>query len=419
MPNNFAASVANCKLAFAAALVNAKNRGVRVRVICEDDNRNSAPYNTIAGAGIPIITDRFDAINNGVGLHHNKFFVIDGRGGAPESIWVWTGSWNPTDPGTNSDYQNVVEIQDAALAGAYTLEFNEMWGSSTEVPNAGASRFGVRKTDNTPHRFVISGRNVESYFSPSDRTTSKIISVINGAAHSIGFALLTLTRADIATSIVARKNLGVKVRGLMDNNTDQGSQYNYLLSQGVDLHLKTGSGLLHHKYGIVDAEYPYWNSVTMTGSHNWSSSAENANNENTLIIRDGNITNQFLQEFAARYYQFGGTDTILVDVGDNGNGPRGFSLSQNYPNPFNPSTSISFSIPLSSFVSVKLFDLLGREVATLVNESRIPGEYVVRWDGTNTLGNKVGSGVYFCRMQTTPERGGESYVSVRKMVLVK
>ncbi|MBM2846139.1 MAG: hypothetical protein HW407_1451 [Bacteroidetes bacterium] len=403
----------------AAALVNAKNRGVKVRVICEDDNRNTSAYNTIAGAGIPIITDRFDAINNGVGLHHNKFFVIDGRGGAPESVWIWTGSWNPTDPGTTSDYQNVVEIQDAALVGAYTLEFNEMWGSSADVPNAGISRFGVRKTDNTPHRFVIGGKRVESYFSPSDRTTSKIVSVINGGAHSVAFALLTLTRTDIANAILAKKNLGLDVRGLVDNNTDQGSQYNFLLSQGVDLHLKTGSGLLHHKYGIVDAENPYWNAVTITGSHNWSSSAENANNENTLIIRDGNITNQFLQEFAARYYQFGGTDTILVGVDENSGFPREFSLSQNYPNPFNPTTHFGFRISEFGVVSLRVYDVLGREIATLVNEPKAPGVYTARWDGTNSFGDRVGSGVYFYRLQATPAIGSQSFVSVRKMVLLK
>ena len=106
---------------------------------------------------------------------HNKFVVIDARGGAPESVWVWTGSWNVTGSGTTDDYQNAIELQDAALGKAYTVEFNEMWGSATETPNAGASRFGQRKTNNTPHRFLIGGIPVQSYFSPSDQTTSHIV----------------------------------------------------------------------------------------------------------------------------------------------------------------------------------------------------------------------------------------------------
>jgi phosphatidylserine/phosphatidylglycerophosphate/cardiolipin synthase-like enzyme len=393
----------------AAALVFAKNRGVKVRVICEYDNQNTNAFNTIISNGIPLITDRFDQINNGAGYHHNKFFVFDGRGGAPESVWVWTGSWNPTLPGTNDDYQNSVEVQDVALANAFTMEFNEMWGSSTDIPNAANSRFGGRKTDNTPHRFLIGGKEVECYFSPSDRTTSHIVSTIHAAQHSVGFALLTLTRTDIANAILGRKTAGLKVRGILDNSSDQGSQYNYLLSNGVDIRLKTGSGLLHHKYGIIDAEYPYWNSVTITGSHNWSSSAENVNNENTVLIKDGNITNQFLQEFAARYYQFGGTDTILVSVDRaDANSPASYSLSQNYPNPFNPSTSIDYQLPKSDYTTLKIYDVIGREVATPVHGLQQPGRYRVTFTAAG-----LASGIYFYKLHAG------QYVQQRKMLFLK
>lgn len=393
----------------AAALVNAKNRGVNVRVICEYDNSTSNAFNFLLSNSVPLINDRFDAVNNGAGLHHNKFFVFDGRGGAPESVWVWTGSWNPTDPGTNSDYQNAIEIQDPALANAFTLEFNEMWGSNTQVPNAGVSRFGARKTDNTPHRFVIGGKNVECYFSPSDRTSSKIIGVINGAQHSVNFALLTLTRSEIATAILNRHQAFLDVRGLLDNGTDQGSQYNYLLSNGVDMHLNTGGGLLHHKYGIIDAENPNWNSVTITGSHNWTSAAENSNGENALVVHDGNIANQYLQEFAARYYQLGGTDSILVSVEQVTDAvPERFSLSQNYPNPFNPKTVIEFRVANSELVSLKVYDILGREVATLVNERLVAGTYSADFNAT-----ALASGVYFYRLEAG------KFVEMRKMLLLK
>jgi phosphatidylserine/phosphatidylglycerophosphate/cardiolipin synthase-like enzyme len=341
---------------------------------------------------------------------HNKYFVFDGRAGAPESVWVVTGSWNPTLPGTQDDYQNVIEFQDVALANAYTLECNEMWGSNTDVPNAGNSRFGARKLDNTPHRFVIGGRNVESYFSPSDRATSKIVSAIDGAQHSVGFTLLTLTRTEIASSILARKNAGKKVRGQLDNGTDQGSQYNFLLSNGVDIHLKTGGpGLLHHKYGIIDAENPVWNGLTITGSHNWTSAAENSNNENMVIVHDANITNQYLQEFAARYYQFGGLDSILVGVDQVDNQiPTSFSLLQNYPNPFNPTTRIQYALPSAQRVLLKVYDILGREVATLVNEQQNPGSYRVELNAGG-----LASGVYFYRLEAG------KFVEQRKMLLLK
>ena len=380
----------------ATALINARNRGVKVRVICEDDNKNTTAFNSIASSGIPFINDRFDPINNGLGLMHNKYFVIDSRGGAPESTWVWTGSWNPTDPGTNNDFQNAVEIQDQALANAYTLEFNEMWGSSSDTPNASVSRFGARKLDDTPHKFLIGGRNIECYFSPSDGVTLQIVSLINGAQHSVGFELLTLTRSDIASALIAKKTAGMKVRGDLDNGTDTGSEYSNLVANGVDVRLKTGaSGLLHHKYCIVDAESPQYNAVTLTGSHNWSSSAENSNNENTLIIRDFDTTNQYLQEFIARYYQFGGTDSVTVGVDRIGPNLSGVvSLAQNFPNPFRRATEIAYAIPTAQKVVLNLYDIQGRMVQTLVDRYQTPGTYRVQLDARGLT-----TGVYFYRLQ--------------------
>jgi phosphatidylserine/phosphatidylglycerophosphate/cardiolipin synthase-like enzyme len=290
------------------------------------------------------------------------------------------------------------------------MEFNEMWGSDTETPNATFSRFGARKSDNTPHRFLIGGRIIESYFSPSDRTTSHIVSALNAAQHSIGFQLLTLTRSEIGSALVNQKLAGRKVRGDLDNGSDQGTQYPYLIANGVDVRLKTGaSGLLHHKYGIIDAEDPHWNSATITGSHNWTSAAENTNNENCLFVYDGNITNQYLQEFAARYYQFGGVDSIRVGVEQVGTTvPQTYALLQNYPNPFNPTTKIEYALPATQRVVLKMYDVLGREVQTLVNEQQAPGVYRVN---VNAAG--FASGVYFYRLEAG------SFVQLRKMLLLK
>ena len=393
--------------AIATALINARNRGVGVRVIHEYDNGGTQALSMLIGAGIPVINDRFDVVNFGAGLHHNKFFVIDGRGGAPESVWVWTGSWNPTDPGTNDDYQNAIEFQDQALANAYTLEFNEMWGSNTLTPVQANSRFGARKTDNTPHRFVIGGRDVECYFSPSDGVTAHLVAEVSAAQHSVAFALLTFTRSDIATAVIGRHNAGKDVRGVMDNSSDQGSQYTNLTGAGVDVRLKTGGGLFHHKYAIMDAEDPSWHPVLVTGSHNWSSSAENSNNENTVIVRDANIANQYLQEFAARYYQFGGVDTILVGVTPEGT-PSSFALWQNFPNPFNPVTHIRFSLPVASDVRLTVFDLLGREVTHLVDGQRAAGLHDVAWDASG-----VASGVYFYRLSTPAGTLQHSMILIR------
>ncbi len=393
----------------AQALLAARGRGVKVRVICEQDNRNTSPLNSLVAGGVPLITDAFDPVTGGAGLMHNKFLVFDGRGGAPESVWVWTGSWNPTDPGTNLDYQNAIEIQDQALAGAYTLEFNEMWGSSGDTPQAASSRFGSRKTDNTPHRFLVGGRPVSLYFSPSDRTTSQILRVIGTADYSLNIALLTLTRSDIAAALLARNGAGVQVHGVMDNRDDTGSQYDVLTSQGIDIRLKQGSGLLHHKYGVFDAGHPQSTPTVITGSHNWTNAAENSNNENTLILEDNALAMQYVQEFATRYYQFGGTDTIQADIAEpDGTLPQAVALLPNYPNPFNPVTTLTFELPSAGSVRLTVFDLLGREVARLADGRFAAGTHRATFDAARRA-----SGVYYARL----EAGGMTIL--RSMLLVR
>ncbi len=395
----------------ATALVNAKNRGVKVRVIGEYDTRTTAPWTTLTSNGIPYINDAY-GINDGSGLHHNKFFVIDYRGGAPDSVWVITGSWNPTDPGTNDDRQNLVLIQDVALAGAYTVEFQEEWGSNTDIPNSQNSRFGSRKLNNTPHNFVIGGVKIQSYFSPSDGTTSRIAKTLSKAEKSINGSIMTFTRRDLADTVIAVKNRNRKARLVLSNDTDSGTQFSYLQSNGVDIRLKGfTNGLLHHKYAIVDAEPFGYTPYVITGSHNWSSSAENSNDENTLIIQDDQIANFYLQEFAARYYEAGGTDSINIVTIVNESEfvtPTEFSLLQNYPNPFNPVTSIRFEVPLSQKVEIVVFDILGRKVQELYNDIAPVGIITIEFNAEN-----LASGMYVYQLKT------KDFSISKKMVLLK
>ena len=395
----------------ATALVNAKNRGVKIRVIGEYDNRTTAPWQTLISNGIPYINDAYGN-NDGSGLHHNKFFVIDYRGGSPDSVWVIMGSWNPTDPGTNDDRQNLVLFQDVALAGAYTVEFQEEWGSNTDNPNSQNSRFGSRKLNNTPHNFVIGGVKVQSFFSPSDGTTFNLGKTLSKTQRSINGALMTFTRRDLADTVIAVKNRNKKTRLVLSNNTDSGTQFSYLQSNGVDIRLKGfTSGLLHHKYAIVDAEPFGYTPYVITGSHNWSSSAENSNDENTLIIQDNQVANFYLQEFAARYYEAGGTDSIntITSADENTNiVPTKFSLLQNYPNPFNPVTTIRFEVPLSQKVELNVFDILGRKVKELYNDIAPVGVLSVEFSADD-----LASGMYIYQLKT------KEFSISKKMVLLK
>jgi phosphatidylserine/phosphatidylglycerophosphate/cardiolipin synthase-like enzyme len=195
----------------------------------------------------------------------------------------------------------------------------------------------------------------------------------------------------------------------MDNNTDTGTQYPALVAAGVDVRLKTGSGyILHHKYCVIDAEDPAWSPVTITGSHNWSNSAETSNNENTLIIQDHPIANLYLQEFTARYYQYGGSDTIRVGVDAQETLPLTTRLEQNYPNPFNPSTTITIALAEKAHVLLRVYDLLGREVAMLYDGPLSAGTASFRFDARG-----LASGAYLVRMQA----GGVT--ATRRILLVR
>jgi len=93
--------------------------------------------------------------------------------------------------------------------------------------------------------------------------------------------------------------------------------------------------------------------------------------------------------------------------------PEEFSLSQNYPNPFNPTTQIKFSIPVDSRVELKIYDILGREVATLMNDDLRTGYYTIEWNGKNDYGVKVSSGVYIYRIVAG------KFVQTKKMMMLK
>jgi hypothetical protein len=93
--------------------------------------------------------------------------------------------------------------------------------------------------------------------------------------------------------------------------------------------------------------------------------------------------------------------------------PTQFELSQNYPNPFNPTTNITYALPQNSYVSIKVYDMLGREVKTLVNTEMLAGNHNVDWNGENNLGFKVSSGTYIYRITAG------NFVAVKKMILIK
>ena len=99
--------------------------------------------------------------------------------------------------------------------------------------------------------------------------------------------------------------------------------------------------------------------------------------------------------------------------------PNAFQLRQNYPDPFNPTTTIRFTVPLESFVSIKIFDLLGKEIATLAHDLLQAGDHTIVWNAVDRPGQAISSGIYFYRMEATPLNGSAGFTSSKKMIFLK
>jgi hypothetical protein len=97
--------------------------------------------------------------------------------------------------------------------------------------------------------------------------------------------------------------------------------------------------------------------------------------------------------------------------------PNEFQLNQNYPNPFNPQTTISYQLPVFSRVTLKIYDTLGKDVRTLVNENKSAGYHSVMWDGRDNSGRQVTSGIYFYKIAFNSNNQRMS--KIRKMVYLK
>ncbi len=128
-----------------------------------------------------------------------------------------------------------------------------------------------------------------------------------------------------------------------------------------------------------------------------------------LVNQSGNSTDWVLEPaYGVGKFSGGNSPATAVNTTDIKNLPTVFALNQNYPNPFNPTTTISFALPSRSFVSLKVFDILGREVSTIVSGELQAGSYTRQWNAS-----AFASGVYFYRLQAG------SFVQTRKLVLLR
>jgi len=257
----------------ANALLRARDRGVQVRVVMESDNRDKSVPQALIDGGIPILGDRRE------GLMHDKFIVID-------RSEVWMGSMNYTVSGTYEDNNNLIHIRSVKVAENYEVEFNEMYVDDLFGPDSLAS---------TPNPFLtVDGTDVETYFSPDDNVAARLLDVLSLAQESVYFLAYSFTSDDIGQLLRDKSAQGVTVQGVMEDaqiESNQGTEFDLFRQLGLDVRRDGNNGQMHHKVIIIDR------SIVITGSYNFTASAEDRNDENLVIIYSPEIANLFLQEF--------------------------------------------------------------------------------------------------------------------------
>ncbi len=271
----------------AGALIAAHARGVPVRLVTESDNAEEEAVLALRDAGIPVVEDRRES-----GLMHDKFVVIDRQ-------WVWSGSWNLTTNCTYRNNNNAVLIASAALAENYAAEFEEMFAgefgptSPAETPNPRIT-ITFQTADGQMHEVAV-----ENYFSPEDGVAAHILAEIARAQSRIRFMAFSFTSDEIADALIARARAGVTVQGVIEerNAESEYGQYTRLRDAGIDVRLDGNPYIMHHKVIVVD------DATVILGSYNFTANAENANDENLLIIRDPEVAAHFMVEFGRVYEQ--------------------------------------------------------------------------------------------------------------------
>jgi phosphatidylserine/phosphatidylglycerophosphate/cardiolipin synthase-like enzyme len=261
------------------ALIHAHQRGVVVRMVMESDNMDNQEVQQILEAGIPVIGDQRE------GLMHDKFVVID-------RSEVWTGSMNFTTSGAYQDNNNLIRIRSIPVAEDYTTEFNEMFEDNLFGPES--------RTASPNPSLTIDGTQVELYFSPQDGVAAQLLALIQSAQESIYFMAYSFTANDLGDAIRQRAADGLTIAGVMDDeqiNFNQGTEYDPFKQAGLDVRRDGNAGLMHHKVIIIDEK------IVVTGSYNFTTRAEEQNDENVVIIHNPDVAAQYLAEFRRVYNQ--------------------------------------------------------------------------------------------------------------------
>jgi len=277
----------------------------------------------LRNAGVPTLDDTADG-SQGSGLMHHKFVVVDGY-----TVMITSANFTTSDihgdfqaPDSRGNANNLLKIESVELANAFREEFDQMWGDGPG--GSPDSRFGVKKSQRPAQQVTLGDTRVAVRFSPTSPTqpwsqssNGFIEQILKSATQTIELALFVFSEQQLADQLQTADEQGVQVQALIDPSF----AYRYY-SEGLDLlgvalphqcryearnrpwqdpiatvgvpQLPSGD-LLHHKFGVVDSK------TVITGSHNWSASANTQNDETLLVINSPLVAAHFEREFERLY----------------------------------------------------------------------------------------------------------------------
>ncbi len=265
----------------ATATIAAKNRGVTVRVVCDDGNYDSyeAQYSRLEDAGIPVVHD-----NNSNNVH-NKSLIAD-------STIIIGGCTNWTYSGIFLNNNSIVIVESREIAAGYLEDFAQMY----------SGRFHSSKTSNGYETATIGETTVTVRFTPQDNTEDLLRDQVQNADESIEIAIYALTLNYLTDDIIAAHNRGVDVKVIMDSLIVHGddpwcspAKYNELRSAGVDVRLDPCTYAFHHKFTIIDRNAT--DKTVIVSSGNYSMGSTNYGSENFLVFTGGDIVDTYAAEF--------------------------------------------------------------------------------------------------------------------------
>jgi len=263
----------------AEALIAAKQRGVDVRWVTDDESGLGADEDPGRGqfamlqkAGIEVRSDNRSA------LMHNKFWIFDDK-------ILWTGSTNITVSGVFKQNNNTIVIHSPELATMYEREFQEMWDG----------KFGPKSPSQlNDQTMVLNGSQIAVVFTSEDPALEQaIIPIVNSAKKSIRFLAFSFTDYPLADAMSQRAKAGVDVAGVFEKvgSEADASELKTLMCRKVPVRQDGNPAFLHDKLIVVDER------IVITGSLNFSTNAEKSNDENVIIIDNADIARLYMQEF--------------------------------------------------------------------------------------------------------------------------